>query len=127
MTPAPEVPIIVLTDFDDTAVANMAVQDGAQDYLAKDHVDSNSLARALRHSIKRKEAQAHITHLNSVLRAIRDINPLIVVEKDRNHLIRFSIPQRSDLNQVLWWDLLERTPVSIPQRSDLNNDQFMTT
>ncbi|RZN33930.1 MAG: PAS domain S-box protein, partial [Methanosarcinales archaeon] len=85
---APEVPIIVLTGFDDTAVANMAVRDGAQDYLAKDQVDSNSLARSLRHSIDRKEAQARITHLNSVLRAIRDINQLIVVEKDRDRLIK---------------------------------------
>jgi PAS domain S-box-containing protein len=85
---APELPIIVLTGFEDAAVANMAVREGAQDYLAKDHVDSNSLARSLRHSIERKESQARITHLNSVLRAIRDVNQLIVVEKDRDSLIR---------------------------------------
>jgi len=84
----PELPIIVLTGFDDVAVANMAVREGAQDYLAKDQVDSNSLARALRHSIERKDAQTRITHLNSVLRAIRDVSQLIVVEKDRDRLIR---------------------------------------
>ena len=32
---APELPIIVLTGFDDTAVADSAVREGAQDYLAK--------------------------------------------------------------------------------------------
>ena len=85
---APEVPIIVLTGFDDTAVANMAMREGAQDYLVKGEVDANLLARALRYSIERKEVQERITHLNSVLRAIRDVNQLIVVEKDRDHLIR---------------------------------------
>ena len=36
---APELPIIVLTGFDDVAVANMAVRGGAQDYLVKGDVD----------------------------------------------------------------------------------------
>ena len=84
----PELPIIVLTGFDDTAVADRAVREGAQDYLVKDQVDSNLLVRSLRYSIERKEAQVRITHLNSVLRAIRDVNQLIVIEKDRDRLIR---------------------------------------
>ncbi len=37
---------------------------------------------------ERKDAQTRITHLNSVLLAIRDVNQLIVVEKDRDRLIR---------------------------------------
>ncbi|MEA1905909.1 MAG: PAS domain S-box protein, partial [Euryarchaeota archaeon] len=85
---APELPIIVLTGFDDTTVANMAVREGAQDYLVKDEVDGNSLARSLRYAIERKEVEARITHLNRVLRAIRDVNQLIVVEKDRDRLVR---------------------------------------
>jgi PAS domain S-box-containing protein len=37
---------------------------------------------------QRKKAQQHIQHLNQVLRAIRDINQLIVRERDRDILIR---------------------------------------
>jgi len=36
----------------------------------------------------RREAEARITHLNTVLRAIRNVNQLIVKEKDRNALIQ---------------------------------------
>ncbi|MCF8109672.1 MAG: transporter substrate-binding domain-containing protein [Desulfohalobiaceae bacterium] len=37
---------------------------------------------------ERRRAQLHIEHLNQVLRAIRDINQLIVRERDRDTLIR---------------------------------------
>ncbi|MCF8038289.1 MAG: transporter substrate-binding domain-containing protein [Desulfohalobiaceae bacterium] len=37
---------------------------------------------------ERRQAQLHIEHLNQVLRAIRDINQLIVRERDRDTLIR---------------------------------------
>ncbi|MEA3324492.1 MAG: PAS domain S-box protein [Euryarchaeota archaeon] len=85
---APEVPVIVLTGFDDMAAANRAIREGAQDHLIKGQVDGALLVRSLHYAIERKKAQAHITHLNSVLRAIRDVNQLIVVEKDRERLIR---------------------------------------
>ena len=37
---------------------------------------------------ERRAAEARIRHLNSVLKAIRNVNQLIVVEKDRNRLIK---------------------------------------
>lgn len=54
---APELPIIVLTGFDDMAVANMAVREGAQNYLVKGDVDGDLLARSLHYSIERKQAE----------------------------------------------------------------------
>ena len=37
---------------------------------------------------ERKRAEDRITHLNTVLKAIRTVNQLIVVEKDRDHLLQ---------------------------------------
>ncbi len=37
---------------------------------------------------ERRAAEEHIRHLNSVLAAIRNVNQLIVVEKDRNRLLK---------------------------------------
>ena len=86
---APDVPITVLTGFDDTELAERAVREGAEDYLVKGQVDGKSLVRSLRYSIERKKTQVmRLTHLNSVLRAIRDVNQLIVFEKDRYRLVR---------------------------------------
>lgn len=53
---APEIPLIVLTGLDDEAAGAAAVEAGAQDYLVKGHVDGGQLARAIRYSIGRRQA-----------------------------------------------------------------------
>jgi len=54
----PDVPIIILTNLEDEALALRAVQDGAQDYLFKGHVDGPSLAHAIRCAIERQRMGA---------------------------------------------------------------------
>lgn len=53
---APGVPLIVLTGLNDEAAGVGAVEAGAQDYLVKGQVDGNQLARAIRYSISRRQA-----------------------------------------------------------------------
>ena len=57
---APEAPVIVLTGLEDEALAVRAVQEGAQDYLVKRHVDISGLARAIRYAIERKGAEQEL-------------------------------------------------------------------
>ncbi len=85
---APEVAIVVLTGLEDETIKNKALQAGAQDYLSKNQLDSNSLMRSMRYAIERKKAERRIEHMNSVLKAIRNVNQLILVEKDRDSLLR---------------------------------------
>ena len=54
---APGVPIVVLTGFQDEALAGEALHGGAQDYLVKGQVDSKLLARSLRYAIVRKATE----------------------------------------------------------------------
>ncbi len=54
---APGVPIVVLTGFQDEALAGEALQCGAQDYLVKGEVDSKLLVRSLRYAIVRKATE----------------------------------------------------------------------
>src|SRR5580704_7658540 len=51
---APHTPLVVLTGFDDEALAIQALQEGAQDYLIKGQIDTRGLMRALRYAIERK-------------------------------------------------------------------------
>jgi signal transduction histidine kinase len=54
---APGVPIVVLTGFQDEALAVEALKAGAQDYLVKGQVDSKLLGRTLRYAIVRKATE----------------------------------------------------------------------
>jgi pilus assembly protein CpaE len=57
---APHVPVLVLTGSDNEALANSALQHGAQDYMVKGQFDGPSLARALRYAVTRsRQASGH--------------------------------------------------------------------
>ncbi len=51
---APDVPVVLLTGNDDDGLALRAVEEGAQDYLVKDRLDSEALVRALRYAVVRQ-------------------------------------------------------------------------
>ncbi len=59
---APSLPIVVLSSLDDEELAVKAVQEGAQDYLVKGHVDSNLLVRSIRYALERKQAEEQLIH-----------------------------------------------------------------
>ena len=59
---APAVPIVVLTGLEDESVAAQALQNGAQDYLAKKEVRHDSLVRSLRYAIERKRLEVELRH-----------------------------------------------------------------
>jgi signal transduction histidine kinase len=54
---APGVPIVVLTGFQDEALAVEALKGGAQDYLVKGPVDGTLLGRTMRYAIVRKSTE----------------------------------------------------------------------
>lgn len=68
---APQVPIIVLSGLNDTAVAVAAVHEGAQDFLIKGQVDGQLLARAIRYAIERKRMSEQ---LHRYARELREKN-----------------------------------------------------
>lgn len=52
---APSVPVVVLTGLADESAALAAVQNGAQDYLVKGHVDPHALSNSIRYARERKQ------------------------------------------------------------------------
>jgi PAS domain S-box-containing protein len=70
---APDVPIVVMSGLSDEALAIKAVQEGAQDYLVKGHVDGYSLIRSLRYAIERKRVETAEREQRQLAEALRDI------------------------------------------------------
>ncbi len=54
---APRIPLVVLTGLDDEKLANLALQEGAEDYLIKGQIESRGLVRALRYAMERNVMQ----------------------------------------------------------------------
>jgi diguanylate cyclase (GGDEF)-like protein/PAS domain S-box-containing protein len=52
------VPLVVLTGFEDEALAGLALQEGAQDYLIKGQIDTRSLLRALHYAVERNTMES---------------------------------------------------------------------
>jgi DNA-binding NarL/FixJ family response regulator len=59
---SPDLPIIVLTGFDDLDTGLSAIRDGAEDYLVKNYVDGDSLQRAIRYAMERRRLTTALTH-----------------------------------------------------------------
>ena len=55
---APDVPLIILTNFADDGLAATAVRQGAQYYLIKKEVDTTLLTKSIRYAIERQRADA---------------------------------------------------------------------
>ncbi len=59
---APGVPVVVLSDTEDDALAVRAVQQGAQDCIVKGNANPELLSRAIRYAIERQRAEEFIHH-----------------------------------------------------------------
>lgn len=83
MEAAPEIPIVVMSGFDDETVAMQTVRQGAQDYLLKGQVDGNLLVRAMRYAIERKKIESEkkllIKELQLALKKIKVLQGLLPI------------------------------------------------
>jgi two-component system cell cycle response regulator len=61
---APDKPIVILSESEDESLAIEALQQGVQDFLAKDQLDGGALARSLRYSIERHRLQKMLQNLS---------------------------------------------------------------
>jgi signal transduction histidine kinase len=69
---APNIPLVVLTGFDDERLATQVLKEGAQDYLIKGCLDGAELIRALRHAIERQRTQVETDLIRTLQLQLRD-------------------------------------------------------
>jgi two-component system cell cycle sensor histidine kinase/response regulator CckA len=84
---APEVPIIVLSDLEDKALAVEAVQKGAQDYLVKGEVEGTLLVRAIRYAVECKRAEGALMELEKKFRTLAEQSPNMIFINKRGRVV----------------------------------------
>ena len=92
---APDLPIVILSGQQDEALAMQAVQEGAQDYLVKGHVDEFILRRALNYAIERQQlldrlaaSEGRLKNENQLLRRITDAAGRLFSMLDAKEIVR---------------------------------------
>jgi PAS domain S-box-containing protein len=90
---APQVPLVVLSGFDDEAIAIQAVQSGAQDYLVKGQMEGANIERALFYAIERACLQRELEQHNRNICTIQ-ANLLKILEKNADAIIVVSEDRR---------------------------------
>jgi PAS domain S-box-containing protein len=112
---APNIPLVVLSGFDDEAVAIKAVQLGAQDYLVKGQLDSSQIERSFFYAIERSRLQGELEQHTEELKKIqanllkildKNADAIIVISKDKQTL--FINPAAESLFRRKKKDLLNK-------------------
>ena len=105
----PELPIVVLSGLANEKIISQAMQSGAQDYLIKDEINSQSISRSLLYAIERKKAEKalrdsqKLASLGTLAAGIaHEINsPLQVITGMSESLIRKLRSNTIDTEQVI--------------------------
>ncbi|MCI0605146.1 response regulator, partial [bacterium] len=79
---APDLPIVVLTGMEDTAVEIRALLEGAQDYLIKGAMNSDQIFRSIRYAIQRKKAEEALRQSEKWFHTLADLSPVGSVRTD---------------------------------------------
>jgi len=62
-TSYPDIPLVIVSSWEDEAVSLRSVKAGAQDYLVKGHIDGANLHRVIRYAIERKRTELELVRL----------------------------------------------------------------
>jgi two-component system cell cycle sensor histidine kinase/response regulator CckA len=95
----PRVPIVVLTNTNDDALAVEAVRRGAQDYLVKRQVNQDLLVRSLRYAIERQHIEEALREANESLEL--RVQSRTAALENTNNLLREEIQERKHFQERL--------------------------
>ncbi len=62
-TAYPDIPLVIVSAWEDEAISLRSVKAGAQDYLVKGHIDGANLHRVIRYAVERKRTELELVRL----------------------------------------------------------------
>ena len=87
-----DIPIVILTGFEDEILAIKALRSGAEDYLIKGQTDGNMLVRSLKYAIERKELVSRLWESENQTRLLADHISDVIWKMDLNYRFTYITP-----------------------------------
>jgi PAS domain S-box-containing protein len=106
LSQAQKIPIVVLTGLDDEITGVKAIQNGAQDYLVKGHLESRLLLRSIRYAIERKQMEDDLHKLSSAVKQ----SPSIVIITDTHGNIEYVNPKFTQVTGYTSDEVIGKNP-----------------
>jgi len=82
---APGTPLVVLTGCDDESIADMALQEGAQDFLVKGTIEAPELVRAIRYATQRMKTEIEMQKAQNEVEAASRVKGELLAELKAAH------------------------------------------
>ena len=99
-----EIPIVVLTGFDDEEMGVRAMQEGAQDYLVKGEYTRQLLTRSVRYAIERKKVEQALRQANVRLQELDRLKNRFLA--NMSHELRTPLSSIIGFSEILLDDLV---------------------
>ena len=93
----PDLPIVLLTGVQDEELVLAAIQRGAADYLAKDELTPDLLARSIRYTLDRAETARAMRRREQWFRALAENVTDLVLTTDADGIIRYVGPSQEEI------------------------------
>lgn len=101
-----DIPIVILSAFDDENIAIKAVKGEAQDYLIKGHVDSSLIVRSISYAIERKANEKELLKYRDHLEEM--VEKRTIELKEANERLQMEIEERKKAEEAIKSSLLEK-------------------
>jgi diguanylate cyclase (GGDEF)-like protein len=127
-TSYPDIPLVIVSSWEDEAISLRSVKAGAQDYLVKGHIDGANLHRVIRYAVERKRTELELVRLAHYDQLTSLPNRTLLRERVEHALARamrsgtgvatlvLDMDRFKEINDMLGHDVGDKLLVEVAQR-----------